>query len=506
MNEITIVREQLAGIHRLPDCFPKELMKSLVKVAQKRGTRLYIVGGTVRDWLLGRISHDLDLTVPRKAEDFCRDLIGELGGGTFVQLGTAEEEAARVVWRGLDVDVSAFRGGAEKLTEDLGLRDFSINGLAVDLAALLGGREYAGLIDPMGGLHDLEGGVLRHCPDAFTADPLRLLRAYRFMATLDFTLDGATRKAINDEAGAIVKVAAERVRYELDLIMQTERSAEVLWQMHEAGLLRHILPELYAGWGVEQPEFHHLDVFHHSFQALRELEQLLDAAETVYPGSAEEIAAYLGGNHIQSCLKWAALLHDIGKPATMGQAAGDGGRVTFYGHDEIGRKLFDGSARRLKWSNEERERTGSLIAMHMHPFHLCNVRREQGLSIRAAMKLCRRAGENLPGLFLLAMSDSLASRGRLKPEKMEDELVELYREVAVINAERIRPALCGPPLLGGRDLIDHFRLEPGPIFSLILKELQAVQIEGEVTTREEALVWVDEFVKKQGMDEKEACG
>lgn len=507
MKEIPPVRNRLTGMRSLLNCFPEQLMGALLKVAGKRATQLYVVGGTVRDWLLGRIPHDLDLTVPREAEGFCRDLIGELGGGTFVRLGTPGEEAGRVVWRGLDVDISAFRGSAEQLVEDLGLRDFSINSLAVDLAALMGDRDVdlIDAIDPMGGLHDLECGVLRHCPGAFTADPLRLLRAYRFMATLGFALDGATQQAINEDAEKIVRVAAERVRYELDLIMRTEHSAEVLWQMHEAGLLHHILPELYAGRGVEQPDFHHLDVFHHSFQALRELEQLLGAAKSVYPESAEDIAAYLAGNHVRGCLKWAALLHDIGKPATVGQAAGDGGRVTFYGHDAIGRKLFDGIARRLKWSNEERERTGSLIAMHMHPFHLCNVRREQGLSIRAAMKLCRRAGENLPGLFLLAMSDSLASRGELKPEKMEDELVELYREVAAIDAEHIRPALCGPPLLGGRDLIDHCGLEPGPIFSIILKELQALQIEGEVTTREEALAWVNGY-QKPGKDSKTACG
>ena len=497
MKELPPARERVSGIRMLPGSFPEALMAALVKVARRRGTELYAVGGTVRDWLLSRSSHDLDLTVARNAEEFCRDLIGELGGGTFVRLGTADEEAARVVWKGLDVDVSAFRGGAERLADDLRLRDFSINSLAVDLVALMDDRDHADLIDPMSGLEDLECGVLRHCPGAFTADPLRLLRAYRFMATLGFTVDEATRKAIGDNSEHISRVAAERIRYELELIIRTEQSAEILWQMHGAGLLQRILPELYAGMGVEQPGFHHLDVFHHNFQVLREMEQLLSAAESVYPENAEEITAYLAGRHVRGCLKWAALLHDIGKPEAAGRAAGDAGRVTFYGHDEIGRRQFEGYARRLKWSNEERERTGSLIAMHMHPFHLCNVQREQRLSRRAAMKLCRRAGENLPGLFLLAMADSLASRGELKPERMEEELVKLYREVAAINKEHIRPALCGPPLLGGRDLIDQCGLEPGPVFSLILEELQALQVEGEVTTRKEALDWVAGFVKKQ---------
>lgn len=494
--EKILLQGRLADIRGLTECFPAPLLRSLVQVARRRGDTLYLVGGTVRDWLLGRTTHDLDLTVASGAEEFCRELIAELGGGAFVQLGTPDEEAARVVWKGVDVDISAFRGGASQLAHDLALRDFSINSLAVDFVSLMRGDAAPDLIDPMGGLNDLERGLLCHCPGAFQADPLRLLRGYRFMATLGFELVEATRTAISDSAGEIGRVAAERVRYELDLIIQTDRGAQVLWQMHEAGLLRYILPELYAGEGVKQPDFHHLDVFQHNFQALREMERLLAASEAPYSQEADEIQPYLADTRVRVCLKWAALFHDIGKPAAETSPATDEDRVTFYGHDEIGRKMFDGLARRLKWSNEERERTGHLIAMHMHPFHLCNVRREQKLTVRAALKLCRRAGNELPGLFLLAMSDSLASRGALKPEDMEGELVDLYNEVMAINRAHIRPALSGPPLLGGRDLIEHCGLRPGPIFSIILDELQALQIEGTLTSRQEALDWVERFVRE----------
>lgn len=506
MGKETKVQSRIAALQSLASCFPPQLMQGLVKVARSRSTRIFLVGGTVRDWLLGRIPHDLDMTVANGAEGFCRELIRELGGGTYVQLGTPDEEAARVVWHGLDVDISAFRGGASCLAEDLALRDFSINSLAVDLAALMDETDGVALIDPMAGLHDLEHGVVRHCPRSFQDDPLRLLRAYRFMATLGFVLADKTREAISDCAGEIAGVAAERVHYELGLVMQAEQSADVFWQMHESGLLRHILPELYAGEGVCQPDFHHLDVFHHNFQALREMEHLLSRAETVYPQRAADIETYLAGRHVRCCLKWAALLHDLGKPAAEGISVTDAARVTFYGHDEIGRKQFELLARRLKWSNKERERTGNLIAMHMHPFHLCGVRREHRLSARAAMKLCRRAGDDLPGLFLLAMSDSLASRGALKPEDMEEQLVALYSEVAEIYDEHIRPTLSGPPLLGGKDLIEHFRLEPGPIFSTILDELVALQVEGLVTTREEALAWVGRFLKEQENEWKTECG
>ncbi len=495
-NDIT-VQKQLTDLRRLLNCFPVAVVQALVRVASSRNVAVYIVGGTIRDWLLGRIPHDLDLTVVSGAGEFCRSLMRELGAGTFVQLGTSEEDAARVVWNGLDIDISSFRGGATQLTEDLELRDFSINSLAVDLVVLADSAKLFEIIDPLSGLADLECEMLRHCPRAFQDDPLRLLRAYRFMATLGFALDKGTRNEIAEHADKIESVAAERVLYELNLIMQTGQSADVLWQMHESGLLRYILPELYEGIGVEQPNFHHLDVFHHNFQALRELECLLTRAEDVYPEASSEVVAYLTDTNVLVCLKWAALFHDVGKPAVAGIAETGPLRVTFHAHDEVGKRQFEALAKRLKWSNEERDRTASLIAMHMHPFHLCNILREEKLSARAALRLCRRAGANLPGLFLLAMSDSLASKGELKPEKMEDELIHLYREVATIYRENIQPALSGPPLLRGSDLIECFGLKPGPIFSIILEELQNLQVEGKVVTQEDALEWVRHFVIKQ---------
>ena len=141
--------------------------------------------------------------------------------------------------------------------------------------------------------------------------------------------------------------------------------------------------------------------------------------------------------------------------------------------------------------------------MHMHPFHLCGNLAGGELTKRAALKICRRAGHNLPGLFLLAMADSLASRGELKPDNMEEQLALLYDRVCTIYQDHIRPTLAGPPLLGGRDLIEEFRLPPGPVFSVILEELQSLQVEGELNSRQEALAWVKKFLRRrvEGMAE-----
>lgn len=491
---------------RLPACFPQQVISALVRVAAARLTDIYLVGGVVRDWLLGRSPGDLDLTVPADAAGFCRDLVRELGGGALVDLGGPQEDAARIVWRGQEIDVTAFRGGGGRLLDDLALRDFTVNSMAVSLLSLVSPQEKIRLIDPLGGFDDLASRVLRACPRAFRDDPLRLLRAFRFMATLELEPEPETLQAIEKHAAKIERVAAERIRYELDLIIESPRGCAALRASHQAGLLRQVLPELYAGDGVEQPEFHHLDVFKHNLQTLAELEWLMESPQRAYPDGGEQMCEYLARPHVGRCLKWAALLHDIGKPAAMQKPLTPLSRVTFYGHDESGRELFEMIARRLRWSNDDRRRTGTLIAMHMHPFHLCTVRQSRQLTRRAALKLCRKAGDHLPGLFLLAMADSLASRGALKPEDMEKQLVRLYREVLAIYEANIRPALSGKRLLTGGDLIETFRLTPGPIFAEILEELEAAQVEGEVANREQALAWVAAYLQKIQKKTKGAAG
>ena len=267
--------------------------------------------------------------------------------------------------------------------------------------------------------------------------------------------------------------------------------------MGETGLLRWLLPELYLGEGVEQPEFHHLDVFDHCFLALQMMETIIAEPDRFFPGHGEQIIRYLKEERVVRCLKWAALMHDIGKPATKEIRADKDGRVTFYRHDEVGRELFKQFADRLKWSRADTELVGGLIGMHMHPFHLCNVQREDRISKRAALKLCRRAENALTGLFLLAMSDSLASQGEKKPERMEEELLALFATVRKMYEENIAPVLLGPRLLTGKDLMEKCKLAPGPLFSEILDELETARVEGKVVDRETAFAWVNDYLQEK---------
>lgn len=471
--------------------YPDTLRAALAAVVRGSDQPFYVAGGAVRDWVLGRAPRDLDLTVARQAIPLARDLAHSLGAA-FVLLDE-REGAARVVWQGYTIDFSQFRDGALTIADDLIKRDFTVNALAVavagDGAGLL--APYS-IIDPAGGLADLAAGLIRvPAPESFRRDPLRLLRAFRFQACMGFVIEPDTARQIVVECREIQRAAAERIACELDLIMAAPGAAIVVEAMAASGLLFAVLPELRAGVGMEQPASHHLDVFRHGLRTLECLEDVTRDPGCFFPGQKSLLVSYLADEGRVLALKWAALFHDVGKPVSFAMRQG---RITFYNHDRSGRSLFDGVARRLRFSRQKNERIGRLIAHHMWPFHLNNARRKTGITARACLRLVKSIGNDLPGLFLLAMADSLAGAGVGKPSGMEASLAELYQEVAALYDQRIKPVLASPLLLNGHDLRNVFGLTPGPLFRRLLDELEKAQVEWAVRSREQAIHWVERYL------------
>lgn len=460
---------------------------------------LYLTGGTVRDWIMGRACVDLDLVSASSAAACCQMLQKELGGGALVPLGEPENDTARLVWHGLTIDISGYRGGATAIEEDLKLRDFTLNAMAVPLRDLLEEVGEPKLLDPTGGFDDLQQGIVRACNQAFVDDPLRMLRGYRFCATFGFAFHASVPEEIKTRASLIVRPAAERIAHELDLIMHSGQAGSTFAAMAQTGILWHIIPELKAGLGLVQPGFHHLDVFSHSLEALRCMEEIMERPEDCYPEDTPVFSSYIKKEKIR--LKWAALFHDLGKPAAMKRPSNEDGRITFYNHDKIGRDIFFAVAGRLRWSNEARLSVGKLIALHMYPFHLCNASRSVKISKRACLRVWKKAGEDLPGIFLLAMADSLASQGEKKPESMEGDLAVLFHTLQSTIEQSIKPVLVRPKLITGRDLIEKFHLTPGPIFSNLLEKLETARVEGKVHDRQEALDWIAKYLQNRGMRE-----
>lgn len=480
------------GCDRLLD-YPAELRLALRQLA--RHQPMYVAGGAVRDWLMGLAAGDLDFTVAGGALACAREL-ARLLDGTFVLLD-ADEDVARVVWRGLTLDVSAFRNGSVTIEEDLCQRDFTVNSMAVSLDPESGGlAPDLRLIDPLGGAADLAAMILRANGEAgLLSDPLRLLRAYRFMATLGFVIDRQTAALIIEHGRLLLEPAKERVRHELDLLMGAPGAFAAIKLMARHGLLRVLFPELALGCGLIQPASHHLDVFEHSLEALAFMEKILALPGLYFPGQDGAFALDNAGNTAR-LLKWAALFHDLGKPGSQRLLAG---RITFYNHDRIGAAVFSAIADRFRWAGDDRRRVAKLIAMHMWPFHLSNARRRLGrISRKACLRLVRAAGPDLASLFALAMADSLAGQGAEKPLGLEADLAALFSEVGEVYDAHIQPTLAGPPLLNGHDLTAVFSLKPGPLFREILDGLLVARVEGLINDRTQALLWVENFLSEKG--------
>jgi poly(A) polymerase len=474
---------------RIISLLPSWLWRQLRALHQESGGALFLAGGTVRDLVLEKSPQDIDLTIARDARQWARGLAAQTGGA-YVILGR-NEDAARVVAHGVTIDFSAFRQDAETIVEDLGLRDFTINALAVCLDPLLHEADSSlgelPVLDPTGGQQDLEHGLIRMAgPESFADDPLRLLRAFRFAAILGFRIEARTLACIQRQCGLIARPAPERIAHELDLIMASGNGHKTIRSMADTGLLWELIPELAAGRAMAQPKSHHLDVFEHSLETLLQMERIVSDPGRWFPGSAAQLAAYVQRQGMRRRLCWAALMHDVGKPPTFVRRPEDD-RITFYHHDQVGARILEAFALRLRWSNEDRDLIGPLISLHMRPFFLANSAREGRLTLRACIRLLRKVGDLLPGLFLLAMADSLAGQGEERVAGMEQELADLYLHLQQVHRDHVAPVRAAKPLINGRDLIEQLGLHPGPIFTTILRAVEEARMEGRITDTEEAL-------------------
>jgi len=456
----------------------------LGQLAAARSLAVYLVGGSVRELALGRRVQDLDLAVSAQTLNLARELAAALEG-TYVLLDEGER-TARVVWQEETLDLAEFR--APTLKGDLGGRDFTLNAMAVDLNAVLG-QSPPELIDPLGGLADLAQGRLRLvAPENFRHDPLRLLRAYRFAATHGFQLTPETTAAIRRTVPEFSRVAAERVHQELFLLLGSPAAAPALKEMEATGLLGRIFPELDDLKGVEQNGFHHLDVYGHSLLTLASLEAVLAAPEAYFGEIAGAVGRYARTPPKTAPLKLAALFHDAGKPKVQ-ERRFDPERYTFYYHEKVGMEIFSQAAARLRCSQAETRTVTTLIQLHMRPFLLLPAFRQRELSFRALGRLVRAARSELPGLFALAMADSLAGQGPLKPGDSEAVLADLADAAYQFLKERLEPQERHPRLLSGHDLL-RLGLPPGPRFRQLLTAVEEAQWEGLVQNRAQALEMV----------------
>jgi poly(A) polymerase len=441
--------------------------------------RVWVVGGAVRDAVLGREVADLDLAVAGDPAAAARAIAAELGEHAFEL--SAEFGTWRVVspTRGWQVDATVLRG--ERIEDDLGERDFTIGAVAVPLGA---GAE----VDPFGGLADLDRRLLRAvAATSFESDPLRLLRAARLAAELALELDSQTVELARASRGRAAEPAGERQLAELRQLIGGRDPLRGLSLLDELELTAVVLPELEGLRGVEQGPNHHLDVHGHTLAVLEHtLEIEADLGRFAGERSAE-VAALLAeplADDVSrgTALRFGALFHDIGKPATRSERDGF---VGFRGHDREGAEIIAGICARLRAS---RRLTQHLKALALHHLRLGFLIPEAPLPPRRVHEYLRATEPVAVDVTLLTVADRLSARGAgplARPEMVEAHLA-LAREMiaAALNWRRDGPPR---PLLRGDELAGELGISEGPELGAALAELEAAQYAGEVTDRASAL-------------------
>jgi poly(A) polymerase len=442
------------------------------------GERAWLVGGALRDRLLGRPTPDLDVAVDGDVRSAARRLGRGAGGASFElsdQFGAWRVVARDRSWQ---VDFVPLMGGS--LEADLAARDLTVNAMAEPLA---GGE----LVDPHGGARDLAERRLRMLsPHAFVKDPLRTLRVARLATELAFDVEPATAQAVRDHVALLADVAQERVFAELRRLVVADAALRGLALADDLGLVDACLPELAAQRGVEQSRYHHRDVHGHTLEVLEAVIELerdpgailgAELAEPVRALLAEPLADELtrGG-----ALRFGAILHDAAKPQTRTRLPD--GRIGFPGHDEEGAELARGALARLRASERLRAHVAALTRHHLRLGFLVH---DMPLDRRAVYRYLRACEPVEADVTLLSVADRLATRGRKADEAIARHL-ELARQLLGEALAR-RAAGPQPPLVRGDELAAEVGIVPGPELGELLARIAEARFVGEVATREEAV-------------------
>ncbi|MFA5355820.1 MAG: HD domain-containing protein [Candidatus Omnitrophota bacterium] len=466
------------------------LIEAALKVAKRRKVKLYLVGGYLRDILLGREKEnpDIDFALKKGAINFARESAKELRCG-FVALDK-EHGCGRAVKK-LDgkiytLDFTDFRG--KDLEGDLLHRDFTINALALEADKLFAGPIEDNIIDPHSGRRDLKKKLVRMVnKKAFDEDPLRILRAFSAAVSFGFKIDKDTLKAVKAKARKLSVVSFERIRDELFKILQAPGAFEYVNKLDDLKILKIIIPEIEPMRGKRQGPYHHLDIWKHTLETLRQLEIVFEEFK-----KRQEVNEYLDEiisptRTRRALMKLGALLHDIGKPKAMRR---EGRKLIFHGHERVGLNITKYIVERLKLSNDEMDSLGKMVLWHLRPGYLGDTEEP---TARAIFRYFRDAGKESVSTLILSLADQRATKGPLttKKSRVQHEHVcqELIRRYFKKQKEK-KPAR----LINGDDIMKKFRLQPSPLIGKILREVEELQAIGKIKTIQEALKAASKFI------------
>ncbi len=461
------------------DIIPEERIFEIVaRVTEREHVKAYVIGGYVRDHIMGREHPDMDI-----------DIV-VLGDGVAMAKATAEEinpdinvtvfktfGTAMFRYRNYDIEFvgarkESYRKNSRKptvspgsLEDDQNRRDFTINALAISLNK----DSFGEVLDPFGGMDDIRNKILRTPLDpdtTFTDDPLRMMRAVRFSSQLGFTISDETLASISRNAERIKIVSAERITVELNKIIATDVPSAGFALLEKTGLLELILPEVDRLKGVEDKEGKgHKDNFHHTLKVLDNVATMSD----------------------DLWLRWAALLHDIAKPVTKKFVSGTG--WTFHGHEFVGAKMVPEIFTRLKLPLNERMRyVRKLVGLHLRPISLV----QDEVTDSAVRRLLFEAGDDIDDLMLLCEAD-ITSGNRMKVQRHRGNFSLVRRKLIEIE-EKDAVRIFQPPV-HGEDIIDAFGISPSPVVGVIKTAIKDAILDGIIPNERQA-AW--DFMVKKG--------
>jgi tRNA nucleotidyltransferase/poly(A) polymerase len=495
----------------LPFAFPPLLdrIKSVLPPEQE----IYLVGGAVRDVLTSRLSPDLDFALPSNGISLARKIANALKAD-FVALDD-ERDTGRVVVTNEDglrtfLDFATYRGAT--LEEDLRARDFTINAIAYNM-------HDGTLLDPMDGVRDIRAKVIRACSSsAFTDDPIRILRAVRQAAAFEFSIDRQTREWMKQAASEVGGVSVERQRDEIFKILGGPKASLSIRALDMLGVLPHLMPELLKMKGVEQSAPHVYDVWTHTLSVMDHLDQVISGLRVGYDAEKtndmftgllglrlgryrEQLSNYLSTSlnvdrpH-RSLLFFAALYHDVCKPDT--KFVEDSGRVRFFDHDIKGAEAAAARARAFNLSNDEAERLHTVIEHHMRIHNFASRLEMEGQtpSRKAIYRFFRDAGAAGIDLILLALADLRGTRATELTIDAWTVYLDIARTLLENYWEKPEEIISPPRLLDGMDLMNELDLQPGRLVGQLLEAIRENQAAGKIETREQALTFARDEMKK----------
>lgn len=435
---------------------------------------IYLVGGAVRDYLLGKTTCDKDILV-NNAESFAKEFARK-NNATFITLDS-ENKIYRVVLRDkinyLDI-TEPIEGSLEK---DLRRRDFTINAIAINLKTKK-------IIDINNGQEDIKNRVIRSISeDNLVDDPLRILRAFRFSATLGFEIEQGTLEQIKRHKDLILNPAKERVNYEILKLFQGEYTPQVL--LMASDIIELLYPVFTDVKKVPKNTHHHLGLYEHSVETVNQIQQ-------IYNTCSDEVKEHMnkvdfGGFSRLAHLKFAGFFHDIGKFSTW---TIEGDRHRFIKHDDVGSKMAKEILKQNKFSKKQIEYITSMIKNHIYPSQVVSA---ENINDKIYMRYIRKMEDNVIDNIILAQADRLSARGSaITDDIVKDNIDRLNKllEFYIMIKPKLKPI---PKLLTGQEIMEIKNIPQSPILGKIISALKEEQSEGNILTKAEAVEFVKNF-------------